>query len=75
MPAEPVPTRLHELARRAIAASTDLTSACIAGRAISDALYARIDLAAHEARRQLLDCLAHDHGIDAKMADQLGALL
>ena len=68
-------TRLYELAQRAITANTALTSACIPGRAISDVQFARIDLAAYQARRDLLDCLRCDHGIDAAMADQLGALL
>ncbi len=67
--------RLHALVQRAITASIDLTSAAIAGKTLSDAQYACIDQAAEEARQELLDCLARDHGIDAKMADQLGALL
>ncbi len=69
------PSRLHDLTRRAISASMMLTSASIAGRTISNAHYAHIDYAADEARRHLLDCLERDHGIDAAMADQLGALL
>jgi hypothetical protein len=70
-----MPTRLHNLAQRAIAASTALTCAAIAGRSLSDSDYARIDHAAHAARHDLLACLQQDHGIDATMADQLGALL
>ncbi len=70
-----MPTRLHDLAQRAIAASTALTTASIAGPPISDAQYARIDLAACAARHALRDCLKHDHGIDDTMADQLAAVL
>jgi len=67
--------RLHNLAQQAIVASATLTAASIAGSAITDAQYACIDHAAASARHKLLACLAHDHGIDAAMADQLGALL
>jgi hypothetical protein len=66
---------LRELTQRAIAASTVLSSACSAGKAISDSQYAHIDRAAIEARQQLRDHLAREYGIDARMADQLGAIL
>jgi hypothetical protein len=69
------PLPLRDLAQSAISASAALTAACTAGRAISDAQYARIDHVAYAARQQLLACLEHDHGIDAAMAEQLGALL
>ena len=69
------PMRLHKLARRAINASTALTCASTAGRAITDAHYAEIDHTAQAARLELLDCLKQDYGIDKTMADQLSALL
>ncbi len=70
-----MPTRLHDLAQRAIAASTALTTASSAAQSINEAQYARIDLAAYAARHALRDCLKHDYGIDETMADQLAALL
>ncbi len=63
-----------DLARRAIAASAALTAAGTAAQ-VNDAQYARIDHAAGTARRNLLDCLRQDHGIEETMADQLAALL
>lgn len=66
---------LHDLTRSAISASMALTCASLTGPALSNAQYACIDLAAHTTRQHLLDCLARDHGIDATMAEQLGALL
>jgi hypothetical protein len=68
-------TRLSTLALSAIDASTALTAASIAGPAITDAQYARLDRNAVDARTRLLDCLAHDYGIDAETAEQFGAVL
>jgi hypothetical protein len=70
-----MPTRLHDLTQRAIAASTALTTASIAAPAISEARYARIDHEASATRHALRACLKQDFGIDETMADQLAALL
>ncbi len=77
VPAGPLapPTRLHDLAQRAITASAVLTAACMVRRAASDAQFTRFDQEAWQARQDLLACLEQEHGIDAAMADQLGALL